>query len=395
MHPEASEQDKPAEDGLQQQGAAGPAPGEQQEAGAQAKGVPPIPSCYRELPQVPDAPYRLLHSLSNAHGGQAVNSVRFDPTGRRLASGGSDGTAAIWDPQSGVLLHRLKGHTAGISDVAWSHDSRYVATASNDKTLRIWDAETGACLRLLKDGHTHWVSCCAFSAGANLLVSGGFDEVLIVWDVRNARPVKIIPGHCDPVSGVHFSGEPGLHELIASCSFDGLTRVWHTATGRCQASLTDQGHTALGSVRFTPNGQFLLTATLDSRLLLWYPQERKVKRTYRGHVNNHYACQACFVVHSPDPKQRFVACGSEDHHVYLWGLSSREVVGVLRGRPSADAPGAGHCDVVLSVDASMAPDLPFIASCAHQGDGSIQVWAHESWAAGEAGAGGAAAMDTS
>lgn len=57
--------------------------------------------------------------------------------------------------------------------MAWSHDSRYVATASNDKTLRIWDAETGACLRLLKDGHTHWVSCCAFSAGANLLVGAG------------------------------------------------------------------------------------------------------------------------------------------------------------------------------------------------------------------------------
>lgn len=58
-------------------------------------------------------------------------------------------------------------------DVAWSADSRYVATASNDKTLRIWDASTGACLRLLKDGHTHWVSCCAFSAGGNLLVGAG------------------------------------------------------------------------------------------------------------------------------------------------------------------------------------------------------------------------------
>lgn len=39
----------------------------------------------------------------------------------------------------------------------------------------------------------------------------------------------------------------------------GHRRVWHTGTGRCQASLTDPAHTALGSVRFTPNGQFLLT----------------------------------------------------------------------------------------------------------------------------------------
>ncbi len=89
-------------------------------------------------------------------------------------------------------------------------------------------------------------------------------------------------------------------------------------------------------------------------------------------------------------------------YFFLWTARSAptarlcaQIVGVLRGRPSADAPGAGHCDVVLSVDASTAPDLPFIASCGHQGDGSIQVWAHESWAAGEAEGRGAAAMDTS
>ena len=43
-----------------------------------------------------------------------------------------------------------------------------------------------------------------------------------MWDVRQGKPVRIIPGHADPVSGVAFGGEPGS-ELIASCSFDGLT----------------------------------------------------------------------------------------------------------------------------------------------------------------------------
>lgn len=46
--------------------------------------------------------------------------------------------------------------------------------------------------------------------------------------------------------------------------------------------------------------------------------------------------QACFVVHSPRAGERFVACGSEDHHVYVWDLQRREVRG---GRVLAEAGG--------------------------------------------------------
>ena len=125
---------------------------------------------------------------------------------------------------------------------------------------------------------------------------------------------------------------------VAACR-----RVWHTGTGRCQSSLTDKANPALGAVRFTPNGSYVLTggwwgnsgqqghilaapsrcalppawcchcsligqlyvplnasfllsvslsiATLDSRLLLWDPKDRKVKKTYVGHRNEHSCCQ--------------------------------------------------------------------------------------------------------
>jgi WD40 repeat protein len=65
--------------------------------------------------------------------------------------------------------------------------------------------------------------------------------------------------------------------------------------------------------------------TLDSRLLLWDPISRKVKKTYRGHLNRHSCCQAAFVTHFADPARKYVICGSEDYHVYLWDLQSRQV----------------------------------------------------------------------
>jgi hypothetical protein len=67
---------------------------------------------------LPDMPgYRLRHTLRGPGGGSetAVACVRFDQAGRRLASGGNDGTAYIWNVDTGELLHTLKGHRGGIS----------------------------------------------------------------------------------------------------------------------------------------------------------------------------------------------------------------------------------------------------------------------------------------
>ena len=70
---------------------------------------------WRAREDLPDMPgYCLRHTLSG-HGGKAVTAVRFDRPGRRLASGGADGTAAIWDVDSGKMLHMLQGHKAGVS----------------------------------------------------------------------------------------------------------------------------------------------------------------------------------------------------------------------------------------------------------------------------------------
>jgi WD40 repeat protein len=68
-----------------------------------------------------------------------VSSVTFSPDGKRVASGGDDGTVKIWDPVSGQEALTLRGHTDPVLCVAFSPDGNHIASSSKDGTVKIWD----------------------------------------------------------------------------------------------------------------------------------------------------------------------------------------------------------------------------------------------------------------
>lgn len=77
-------------------------------------------------------------------------------------SGLDDKTVQLWDAITGAPLQTLKGHSSGVSLVAFSPDSKQVVSGLDDKTVRLWDAITGAPLQTLK-GYLSEVSLVAFS----------------------------------------------------------------------------------------------------------------------------------------------------------------------------------------------------------------------------------------
>src|SRR5262249_30170985 len=68
--------------------------------------------------------------------------------GKRVVTASWDGTARIWDAESGREIAVLKGHM--LSSAAFSGDGKRVVTASWDGTTRIWDAESGTEIAVLK-----------------------------------------------------------------------------------------------------------------------------------------------------------------------------------------------------------------------------------------------------
>ncbi|KAG8740029.1 hypothetical protein FRC10_004823 [Ceratobasidium sp. 414] len=77
-------------------------------------------------------------------GQPGINSVAYSPDGAYIVSGSSDGTARIWDAQTGQPVGQpLNGHTDSVRSVVYSPDGAYIASCSRDKTIRIWDSQAG------------------------------------------------------------------------------------------------------------------------------------------------------------------------------------------------------------------------------------------------------------
>ena len=73
-----------------------------------------------------------------------VRAMTFSPDGRRLASGGDDGTVRIWDTRLGAELLLIEGNRHAIVDLAFSPDGSRLASASSDGVIRTYETRPPA-----------------------------------------------------------------------------------------------------------------------------------------------------------------------------------------------------------------------------------------------------------
>src|SRR5262249_35318850 len=122
-------------------------------------------------------------------------------------------------------LLTLKGHTGGVSSVAYSPDGKRLASASDDKTGKVWDAQTGKEL-LTHQGLGYSV---AFSPDGKRLASGGTYEVR-VWDAQTGQELFSHKGRSRTITfgGVAFSPD-GKRLAYGSNPVDQTKNTWAAA----------------------------------------------------------------------------------------------------------------------------------------------------------------------
>lgn len=193
--------------------------------------------------------------------------------------------------------------------LAISQDGTLTASGLHDNTIWICDAATLVNTVILR-GHTDWVWSLSFSPDNKRLVSGSADETMRIWDVYEGIQIASI----STISVRAVSYSPAGTSLACGLS-DGSVEIW---TGEDRPSLGHVllGHTAsVSSLAFSPNGKFLVSASLDRTVRYWNVGSGAEVRQLHGPVDGVW----CVVI-SPDGKR--IIASSRCQCVWVWDLTA-------------------------------------------------------------------------
>ncbi|HEY8115965.1 MAG TPA: WD40 repeat domain-containing protein, partial [Actinomycetota bacterium] len=256
------------------------------------------------VPQAEEALHRALQESRVVLTVPQGREIAVSADGSRFATTGQDGTATVWETDTGKRLLTLRGHEGEVNGVAFNPDGSLLATTGDDRTVRLWDAASGRQIHVLR-GHRDLVLGVAFSPDGSLLATSSQDGTVRIWDVAAGTQDLVLRGP----PGEQFANYSGLTPAFSP---DGSrvasggwfsTPIWDLATGKISMLLARQPVEAF-AVAFSPDGTRVATA-VHRDAQTWDAETGEPLTAFSGHTGDILA-----VAYSPDGTR--IATGADD-----------------------------------------------------------------------------------
>lgn len=198
-----------------------------------------------------------------------VFCIKILKSKKELITASEDGTVSVWSLGDFKELFRIKVANDTVRTIAISPDEQEVAFGCKDNEIRIYNSYDFSLNRILS-GHTMAVTSLAYSPDGKRLISGSRDAQVKIWD-KAGEVVENIPAHLYAIYDIAF--HPTL-SLFATCSQDKSIKIWNAESYALNKILSQEkcgeGHShSVNKIIWTPDGQFLLSAGDDRKILLW------------------------------------------------------------------------------------------------------------------------------
>lgn len=163
-----------------------------------------------------------------------INGMALAPNGTVVLLWQNNGSAALWDSESGNRLTQLQGQDANILNAAWLNDDTF-ATTDVSFAIRIWNASDGSLATSLY-GHTNRVKGLIWQ-NERYLLSFSQDGSVRQWEVFSENGLPLGSGLL-----YDYGGPRGFLDYarwldattIITAGQDGIPRRWDLATGEVQ-----------------------------------------------------------------------------------------------------------------------------------------------------------------
>lgn len=195
-----------------------------------------------------------------------ITALVLTPDKRRVITTAEDGTARVWEADTGQPIRVLAGNTAALTCVATSPDGMLVAAGADDGLVHLWNLDTGERLHCLT-GAEDRVSSVTFTPEGTIVVAGSWDRVVHAWSVHSGQRTRALRGHQGRIQGVQLDPDG----LVRTWSDDDTTRLWDVRAGRL---VETQGATVVWNRMSGP------TVTLDGKRQ--FLADRDVVTVYDG-----------------------------------------------------------------------------------------------------------------
>jgi WD40 repeat protein len=238
----------------------------------------------------------------------------FSPDGTKfITTIFQDGTARLFDAETGELLSILSGLTQG-RGVSWSPSGDLAAVVGADGSVRIWDTVTGLELQKLP-----------FFGSDSVEWSPAGDRVYAAG--RETTDIKVF--ELSPAI-LTFPGMPGLvgygawspdGQQVGRTFSNGIAKVWSVATGKEVFNLeTGIGSDQVSGVKWSPSGDRILTWNDDNTTRVWDAASGELLLEFTGHEGGIF-----YGDWSPDGS-RIVTGGFNDGKVFVWDSATGEQI---------------------------------------------------------------------
>ncbi|MEM9489871.1 MAG: serine/threonine-protein kinase, partial [Myxococcota bacterium] len=170
---------------------------------------------------------------------QAESSLVSDPTAtvawlKVVLDAGNPNLSKVRRLLDEALAHGVARHVIEhgdiVLDVAFTADGNQAVSASHDGAIRFVDTATGevSIWPGPRDQPGASLNRVALSGDGRWLAAGAAGGSVFVWDRTSGTAPRTLDGHKRQIRHLYFT--PDDQQLVARAA-DGMTRVWHVATG--------------------------------------------------------------------------------------------------------------------------------------------------------------------